>query len=97
MLLQSHPEREGEPPTINILPALPKAWPSGRVTGLRARGGLTVDIQWEAGALTRATVRRIPGSVQAADGVFVRVPGIPARFPLQLDGDGAWEWSGSAR
>jgi alpha-L-fucosidase 2 len=97
MLLQSHPEREGEPPTINILPALPKAWPSGRVTGLRARGGLTVDVQWEAGALTRATVRRIPGSVQAADGVFVRVPGIPARFPLQLDGDGAWEWSGSAR
>ncbi len=50
MLLQSH---AGE---IHLLPALPKAWPTGEVTGLRARGNLDVDIQWEDGKLVKATL-----------------------------------------
>ena len=61
MLLQSHREREGEEPTVHLLPALPSAWPTGRVTGLRARGGLEVDIAWEAGRLVRAELRRVAG------------------------------------
>ena len=50
-VLHSH---EGE---INILPALPKAWPAGNVKGLRARGGVEVDIALSGGRVTECKLR----------------------------------------
>ncbi len=64
MLVQSH---AGE---IHLLPALPKAWPTGKVTGLRARGGFTVDIEWKDGKVTDYRIAEKEGQA-----VKVRVNG----------------------
>lgn len=50
MLLQS----DGD--TITLLPALPRAWNDGEVNGIRARGALTIDMKWNHGKVTEASI-----------------------------------------
>ena len=45
---------------ILVLPALPSAWPSGHITGLRARGDITADVAWKNGSLTSLRLKGAP-------------------------------------
>jgi alpha-L-fucosidase 2 len=95
MLLQSHvplaPERlqpSGAPAfEIELLPALPKAWATGSVTGLRARGGFEVDLAWRDGRLTNATLRGPTGAI-------ARLRYGNSTRDVTVDATGALTWDG---
>lgn len=72
MLMQSHSG------TIHLLPALPRLWPGGRVSGLRARGNIGVDIVWAQGRMTEAVLTAHSGGP-----VRVRNGGVTLEFALR--------------
>jgi alpha-L-fucosidase 2 len=70
MLLQS---QAGE---IELLPALPKEWPAGNISGLRARGGYEINFAWQDGKLVSATVKNVSGDRQCKVRYGDRVVGL---------------------
>jgi alpha-L-fucosidase 2 len=77
MLLQSCNDE------IEFLPAIPKAWPNGSVTGLCARGGFEVSLTWKDGKLVNATVVSKIGSpvqIRAKSPLTVTCQGKPVKI-----------------
>lgn len=83
MLVQSHMKDHTGRWKIHLLPALPANWTDGCVTGLRARGGLTVDLEWRGGRVTRLRVQSLPLS---SDPISVVVN----ESTRQITPDGTW-------
>ncbi|MEJ2649876.1 MAG: glycoside hydrolase family 95 protein [Sedimentisphaerales bacterium] len=85
-LLQSH---AGE---ISLLPALPTSWNTGSVSGLRARGGYEVDMQWSSNKLQSATISNtIPATFKVRYGTKTAEVSIKAGQMLHLNADLAVE------
>jgi alpha-L-fucosidase 2 len=62
MLLQSQTQTDKGVYQLRLLPGLTHAWPTGSVTGLRARGAFSVDLKWDQNQLTSVTIHSLGGT-----------------------------------
>jgi alpha-L-fucosidase 2 len=85
MLVQSHLKAEDGTVLVHLLPALPSAWPRGKVSGLKLRGGGTIDLEWRDGRLYRCRIKDSKEPVTLMRGDEVRRT-LPAGEDVLLDG-----------
>ena len=90
MLIQSH-LGEVEDRVIELLPALPEDWQEGKVCGLRARGDITVDIEWKEGRVVQAvayaekdTVLRLKANARTSLSAEILTVGLKAGVPCRI-------------
>jgi alpha-L-fucosidase 2 len=62
MLMQSHRRAADGTQLVELLSALPTAWPTGSFAGLRARGGFEIGVRWSNGRLDACTIRSLVGN-----------------------------------
>ncbi|KAJ0416850.1 Six-hairpin glycosidase-like protein [Aspergillus carlsbadensis] len=93
MLLQSTSQSLAADEIVHLLPALPDEVPGGNATGLLARGGFEIDVEWESGKLKRAVVRSKLGrklQVRVADGEQIKVNNQVHRGPIRTKKGGVY-------
>ena len=57
MLIQSHEVDSQNIPIIRLIPALPKEFKNGSAQGLHTRGGFCIDMEWQNGKVTKASIK----------------------------------------
>jgi alpha-L-fucosidase 2 len=74
MLLQSHAG------FIQLLPALPSDWATGKITGLKTRGGFEIDMEWDKGKISKAKIiSTLGGNCRLLTSVPIIVKGIQTK------------------